>query len=79
MFYGIIPSNPVGCWGGVRQAESLAIHFRGRCDFVRAKITERRASSLGESPMQRNREDGFSDSTDPWAHGQRPSTPFPLQ
>ena len=29
--------------------------------------------------MRRSPKDGFSGSTDPWAHDQRPSTPFPLQ
>jgi hypothetical protein len=42
------------------KAESWAIRFRGRCDFVRAKITEHLVSSPDEFPKQRSREDGFS-------------------
>jgi hypothetical protein len=45
----------------------------------RSAVIEPLVSSPGVSPMQRTREDGFSGSTDPWAHGQRPSTPSPLQ
>jgi thiamine pyrophosphate-dependent acetolactate synthase large subunit-like protein len=44
------------------------------------RFTDRRATPTpDESPMQHSQEDGFSGSTDAWAHGQRPSTPFPLQ
>ena len=44
----------------------MAIRFRGRCDFLRAKISERLVSSPDESPKQRSREDDFSGLIDLW-------------
>ena len=43
-----------------------------------ATIEQCSAPSPDEFPMQCSREDGFSGSTDPSAHGQRASTPFPV-
>jgi hypothetical protein len=58
-----------GAFQAVREPQGA-----GRRDLANGPV-----SSPGESPMQRSRGDGYAGLIDPWAHGQRPSTPFPLQ
>src|SRR5262249_50864093 len=48
-FYGIIPSNPLACWGGVRQKRSHGkIAFSGKCDVMRAKNRCGRSAKAGK-------------------------------
>jgi hypothetical protein len=54
----------------------MAVRFSGRCDFVRAKITERLVSSPDEFPRQGSRKGPFSGLID--LRERNPATDFRL-